>query len=282
MAITAPTFLPELYLPSRANVHCYETGIDSFELCLDRTHYLSYPHKVEYHHNSRGFRDSEWPDNLSDVIWCVGDSFTVGLGSPAEHTWPYILQQRTRRRTINVSLDGASNNWIARLGSAILTEYPDAIIVAQWSFLHRRELTVEEVLEKRFSEFYKMVADPTWPACNNLNDFKNLPVWIQEEIIQIHNWPGPNSAGEYRRVFEVDSTPEEDIVNTQSCIQQLYGNVVHSAIPNWAPPGTNLNYGNIILTEQLDYARDRYHYDIVTSNSLVDKIIPALSLNASL
>jgi hypothetical protein len=280
MAIIHPTFLSELYLSSFADKHWHTSGLDSPESCSNQQHYFSYPHKVEYRYNSRGFRDAEWPSDLSDVIWCIGDSFTVGLGSPREHTWSYILQQRLGRRTINLSLDGASNNWIARIGSAILAESPNAVIVVQWSFLHRRELCAEASLKKGFPEFYKSVADPTWPTCNDLDDFKKLPKQIQEEIKQLHNWPDCHSTSESRRAYYIDSTTEEDVVNTQSCIQQLQGNVVHSAVPNWAPPGTKLPYSNIILTKQLDYARDGFHYGILTSNSLVDQIIPALALNA--
>ena len=204
----------------------------------------------------------------------------MGLGSPRGHAWPYMLQQRLGQRTINLGLDGASNNWIARIGSAILAEFPNAVIVTQWSFLHRRELSVEASLKRGFSKFYKIVSDHSWPPCNNLDDFKELPERIQQEIKQQHNWPDCLTTSEMRRAYYIHSTTEEDIVNTQSCIQQLQGNVVHSAVPNWAPPGIDLNYGNIILTKQLDYARDGHHYDILTSNSLVDQIIPALASNA--
>jgi hypothetical protein len=184
------------------------------------------------------------------------------------------------RRTINLSLDGASNNWIARIGSAILAEFPNAVIVTQWGFLHRRELSAEESLKRGFPEFYKAVADHSWPLCNNLDDFKELPEWIQQEIKQLRNWPDCLTTSENRRAHYVNSTTEEDVVNTQLCMQQLQGNIVHSAIPDWAPPGIDLNYGNIILTNQLDRARDYFHYDILTSTALVDQIIPALALNA--
>ena len=278
MAITEPTFLPELYLPSRVNHHWHESGLDSLEFCLDREHFLSFPHQVEYHYNSRGFRDAEWPDDLSGVIWCVGDSFTVGIGSPREHTWSHVLQQRTGRRTINVSLDGASNQWISRMAVAILTQFPQANIVVQWSYMHRREADIITILNERFLNFYKSIKDVSWPDCKDFQDFRNLPDWIQTEITQVHdqNWSRTVIA-EDRRLDYILSTTKEDIINTQLCIQQLYGNVVHSAIPNWAEPGVKLNFNNVILVTQLDYARDRFHYDILTSNALVDKLIPALA-----
>lgn len=281
MAITEPTFLPELYLSTTANKHWQESGPDSLESCLDHEHYLSFPHRVDYHYNSRGFRDAEWPNDLSDVIWCIGDSFTVGLGSPVEHLWPTILQNRAGHRTINVSMVGASNNWISRIGVAILKQFPQAKLVVHWSFIHRREADISTILNERFLNFYKSVKDVSWPDCKDFQDFSNLPDWIQTEITQVHdhNW-SKTVLAEDRRLPYIHSTTEEDIINTQLCIQQLHGNVVHSAIPNWAPPNTDLNYSNIIPTEQLDYARDKFHYDIITSNALVDKLIPALALNA--
>ena len=278
--MTDKDFLPELYLPSKANTHCHESGLDSFKLCLDRTHYLSYPHKVEYHYNSRGFRDTEWPNDFSNVIWCVGDSFTTGLGSPREHIWPYILQQRTGRRTINVSMDGASNNLIARFAVTILTQFPQADMVVQWSFLHRREADLGPLVELKFQKFYNVVRDSSWPDCNSLQDFEKLPEYIKSEILNIHRWTGI-VYGDESRIAETHSTIDEDIINTQQCIARLPKHVVHTAIPNWEPHGTNLNFNNIILTKQYDFARDKFHYDIRTSNALVDEIIPALALNAT-
>ena len=87
--------LPEFYLRSRANKVWDESGIDSLAYAKDVDYFKNYPHNVSYNHNSRGFRDSEWPDSgkeLQDAVWCVGDSFTVGLGSPANHMWVNILQ----------------------------------------------------------------------------------------------------------------------------------------------------------------------------------------------
>ena len=87
--------LPDLILKSRVNMQCNESGIDSYKKCLDRDHFKNFPHAVEYRYNTRGFRDLEWPDDhqeLKNAIWCVGDSFTVGIGSPFRHTWPQVLQ----------------------------------------------------------------------------------------------------------------------------------------------------------------------------------------------
>jgi hypothetical protein len=173
-------------------------------------------------------------------------------------------------------MDGASNDWISRMAQSIRREFPNAIIVAHWSFLHRRELSIEAVLEKRFPDFYKSVADTGWPICNSLDDFKKMPAFIQQEITQLHNWPEPVT-DEHRRVYYTHTTIQDDIVNARTCMQQLTGAVVHTAIPNWAPATAQPGFDNVILTTQLDYARDALHYDVLTSAWLVDQIIPALA-----
>lgn len=131
--------LPEFILPSRVNQRWKYSGIDSLEISLDKKHFKQYPHHVDYQYNSRGFRDAEWPDNLQDSIWCLGDSFTVGIGCPVTHSWPSILQQQTGKRTINVSMDGASNSWIARKAVQILQQLSPELLVIHWSYIERRE-----------------------------------------------------------------------------------------------------------------------------------------------
>ena len=87
--------LPDFVLPTRANQCWAHSGIDSHNFCKDPLHFKSYPYKIEYVYNSRGYRDQEWPESpeqLKNSIWCLGDSFTVGLGSAVSRTWPHVLE----------------------------------------------------------------------------------------------------------------------------------------------------------------------------------------------
>lgn len=121
------------------------SGMDSLELCLDKKHFKNYPKKITYQYNSRGFRDAEWPEDLSDVIWCVGDSFTVGIGQPAEEAWPQLLEKKTGKRCLNLGEDGCSNDSIALRIQEIYKLYDPKLIVAMWSFLHRRRVNGKNV-----------------------------------------------------------------------------------------------------------------------------------------
>ncbi len=114
-------------------------GIDSPDACEDPDHFRQYPHTVSYRYNSRGFRDQEWPDDLATAVWCLGDSFTVGLGSPVSHTWPQQLALLSQRRVINISMNGASNQWIHRRALQIIDAVQPTNMVIMWSYLHRRE-----------------------------------------------------------------------------------------------------------------------------------------------
>jgi hypothetical protein len=130
----------ELQLTETSNHMCMFLGIDSLQLCADKRHFASYPKFVVYQFNNMGYRDEEWPEDLTNKIWCVGDSFTVGLGQPYEEIWPQIIQSKINKRTINVSVNGASNDWIARRVKYIAENFQPEAILVQWSYLHRREL----------------------------------------------------------------------------------------------------------------------------------------------
>lgn len=136
------SMLSDLIMHSRVDQSWDFSGLDSIEWCKDKEHFKNFPGTISYKYNSRGFRDNEWSSDintLSNSIWCLGDSFTVGLGSCIEHTWPHVLAHATGISTINVSLDGASNQWIARRACDIIQTIRPKNMVILWSYLHRRE-----------------------------------------------------------------------------------------------------------------------------------------------
>jgi hypothetical protein len=223
--------LDDLKLPSRSN-RCWKySGLDSYDECIDKKHFLKYPYEINYDYNSRGFRDSEWPNSildLSESIWCVGDSFTVGLGQPYEHIWPQILQKRLKKRTINISMDGASNDWILRRTKQIIDEVNPKKLIIMWSYLHRRE---------------------------------NPNIYLSDED---------------RRLFWEQSPSSTDLSDyfywkDQLCqINEISKNIIQFTIPNYCLwPNTS---DDIIPVPQLDWARDRYHFDIKTSEWIVDQV----------
>lgn len=277
--------LPDLVLPSRANRHWQYSGGDSLDQCLDRKHFLDYPHRVEYDYNSRGFRDREWPHDMEELrsaTWCIGDSFTVGIGQPLAHIWPVVLAERQKQRTINVSMDGASNDWIYRRALNVMCSVAPAQMIVMWSYTHRREsprndlsdeqrlifatrssteqdyahwadlsnrlyLANSEITQITIPDFHKTaealwhaIKGPDWPACpKTLSDLGKLPAFVQDEIKDLHR-----------------------------CHDQLTSMLAKD--PTTLP---NLLADIIHIHSRLDWARDHHHFDILTSQWVVDQIL---------
>jgi len=134
-----------LIVPKKISWRSNYSGMDSLELCNDRQHFLNYKKKITYEYNSKGFRDYEWPTDLDDLVWCVGDSFTVGLGQPFAETWPQLLEKKIGKRCINLGEDGCSNDTISLRVKKIYDLYKPKLIIVMWSYLHRRRIDNENV-----------------------------------------------------------------------------------------------------------------------------------------
>lgn len=276
--------LPDFVIPSKVNQVWNYTGIDSEEYCKNLQGFRHYPHSISYVYNDRGFRDQAWPtshDNLAHSIWCVGDSFTVGIGSAREHTWSYVLQQATGTRTINIGMDGASNQWIARRTIDICQQVQPKTLVVHWSYVHRRELCMDLALPLFWKEWYHTVRGSSWPDCD-WEHRNSLPEHILKEIQVVHGgWP--RVPDEFRIRYYSKCTDEDDMANALDCMNQVNAHcgqtkVIHSFIPHFSP-GAYKGYvesqlSGLIVPEvpYLDRARDGHHYDILTSQWLVDQI----------
>jgi len=218
----------------------------------------------------------------------VGDSFTVGMGSPIEHTWPYMLQQRTGQRCINISMDGASNNWIARQLVSIMAQTQPAVAVVQWSYLERREDHENSMLNRYWQEYYIKVQAPDWPPVPAIDDFATLPQHIQLELLTKHDQSWRQGiSDEQLRLSHVRSTQSEDVQNTQDLVHWAESiakhhcvQLIHSFIPNFA----SVNARDKFFTQtkmsrsmgeipQLDWARDHHHYDQITAQYVVGRVM---------
>jgi hypothetical protein len=306
--------LPDFMLPIRANAQWDYSGMDDPVHCLDRKHFKRYAYPVQYNFSSRGYRDAEWPlslEELRDAIWCVGDSFTMGLGSPLAHTWPSVLQQRTGRRCINVSLDGASNNWISRKTCSILNTIAPRDLVIHWSYWHRREASVQQVRDCKvcrvWKDFYNGIKDPTWPSCNTFEQMQHLPAHIKQEIIEQH-WIEPEITDEDLIFYNTDEQiqfgtlvidDDENLKNTKLCIDRTITsnrntNIIHSFIPEFTQTDAVCSKSESVaklkqlvndITEEinfvpyfdkLDLARDGHHYDLKTAEYFVQQLLVKL------
>jgi hypothetical protein len=226
------------------------SGIDSIESCRDKDHFKNFKHPITYNYNSRGFRCEEWPesiDELKSAVWCLGDSFTVGIGSPYNHTWHKVLRDRSGRLTINISMDGASNEWISSTAIKICNEIKPNNMALMWSYTHRR----------------------LWrPSQSNWQ-------WKDEECNRVHYIDSTDD--------EDMQNFSQCVTSLLPWADQI--NFIHSTVPLYAPAG-RASEGHKILREHytnvvpyfksLDLARDSHHFDILTSQYIADNMIGML------
>jgi len=290
--------LSDLYIPSRINQHWKYSGIDTREKCLNVEVFDQYPYEIDYQYNTRGLRDREWPEtDLDRAVWCIGDSFTVGIGTPREHTWVYQLEQQLNRRCINVSLDGSSNDWIARRLSQILHQVQPQTVVVMWSYINRREAEITEIVNEKWKQFFDSIKDSSWPDCTTFDSAADLPKAITEEIITQHLTEHPFITvdndnqilpkpidDEERRLHFVTMDDDQDVENFRKSIEPFYSNahtqIIHSVVPGWAPDSRIDQCKEILQQsdhwippfERLDLARDGHHFDIETSRWLCQQI----------
>ena len=236
--------LPDVVLSSRASCsNMSYNGVDMLEHCLDKQHFKQYPYKVNYNFNSRGFRDTEWPLELKELqnsVWCVGDSFTVGIGQPFDHIWPQVLQSNINKRTISVAMDGASNQWIARRAQQIAQQTQPANMVIMWSYFHRREHPDPTLLDEDRRQHYCDDRTVSW----------------QQDV--------ENFANCLRLLENLDTNIVHAFVPYS--IALLGNNIEYS------------NLKCIGEIQQIDKARDGLHFDINTSRLISSQLMSLLVL----
>lgn len=235
--------LEKLQIPELKNKVFSESGLDSFKLCKDKNYFLNYPYQITYSYNSRGYRDNEWPvdTELSECIWTVGDSFTVGLGAPYEHIWPQLLQKNLNHRVINVAMDGASNQWISRKAIGIIEEVNPKNIVLMWSYTHRRELDNINKTDMERRIWANMYTD-------EMEDLINFKMSLNSVV----------------------KTNKNNLIHLaipKAFVKRANLNYEFNNIKNFL--------GEVDI---LDYARDHHHFDINTSEQIVKQIIPLLTI----
>ena len=284
--------LPDLALASRSNKEYTESGIDCFAECRDKLHFIRYPHQISYQYNSRGFRDSEWSDSigeLSNSIWCVGDSFTVGIGSALEHTWTNVLQEATGERCINVSMDGASNTWIARKANQIIEELHPTTLVIQWSYAHRDELPDATLSDESRRLHYlgrdnfevlpqlqrtaKCIASIVPYQTNVIHSF--IPNWCEMHGDEVRKSWGYFGGEKWP---SCPTTPEEFAKIHPSVLQQFVEFNLLDMIVDYFASMKLMNeiMGRIVHVPEiktLDLARDGFHYGPKTATKFVDDLI---------
>lgn len=102
--------------------------------------FQKYPiQEFDYRYNSWGFRGPEYEQYIGKPVnICLGDSFTVNVGGPIEHSWASQLARRFDIPTLNLGMDGAGNDAIRLVYDRACKIFDVQNTFVMYSYLHRR------------------------------------------------------------------------------------------------------------------------------------------------
>jgi hypothetical protein len=215
-------------IPFFKNMQCTELGLDSLPYCLDKQWFVQYPDTVLYSLNKAGYRTHNEINH--DCILAIGDSFTFGLGVNSEQRYTNILEQQLNYQVANVSLCGASNDWMSRKLEQLLGFIKPKAVIVHYSFSHRRERQ-----NTNWEDNERTECEPLYTVQENFD-----------------NW--------YKNFNYINMLCK----NTQ-VIHSFIPNW-HEHPLNYTSFGTNVIAPCIIS----DFARDKFHYGAETHQQLAD------------
>jgi len=184
--------LQTIKIPYYADLKYKTLGLDSMDHCFDKSHYTNYPDEIDYTFNEIGYRCRPVDRYQGDEILAIGDSFTLGLGVNQKDCWSSQLEYLLDYPVLNFSLNGASNDWMARKIKNLLTIFKPKCIIVHYSFSHRREKARVDWHDNERTE-----SDPVYSGEENLTNWRmnfnqiascGFPV-IHSFITSWHNEP---------------------------------------------------------------------------------------------
>ena len=164
---TSDQFKQSIAIPEDADWECDGFGLDTLEHCLNKKYFCSYP-SVNYKFNQLGYRHGTLEQYRGDEILAVGDSFTVGLGVNVEQTWPECLSRLLNYPVLNFSLNGASNDWMARKTKILLQYFQPKAVIVHYSITHRRERPNAD-----WTDYERIMCDPLHTDEENLSNWQH-------------------------------------------------------------------------------------------------------------
>jgi hypothetical protein len=173
-----------LTIPYYSNMNYKFLGLDSSEHCINACHFKNYPDAITYQFNELGFRDCSYEHYKGNEILALGDSFTLGLGVNVEQVWTSVLSKTLNYPVRNFSLNGASNDWMARKITQLLTFFRPKAVIVHYSFSHRRERPLKDWHDDERTE-----CEPNYTNQENLENWeKNYLVFAKLPVPVIHSF----------------------------------------------------------------------------------------------
>lgn len=276
--------LPDFIIPELVKKEFKTTGIDSLEHCFNKNYFKNYPYYIDYKYNKQGYRDYEWPDDPNNCVWCIGDSFTVGLGLPFDYTWSQQFQKLIDYPVITMAMDGASNQWIAKKMKQVYNHMNPKLVVVMWSYFHRRENP-----DKTLSDMERRIHGNPDSVLEDFDLFENLINKFDNDKLINLLVPNYHSIVDIEKIWQ-DVKDQSWPDNISSSLNDL-PNYIKKELYEYHNVGDTLEL-LLQLRERLqiikskftfvdyvveDYARDYHHFGVQTSRSIAGKLFDVVA-----
>lgn len=249
-------------------------GIDSPDKSwIDSAYWHAYPvQDFDYQFNSWGFRGPEYNNLIGKPVnICLGDSFTVNLGGPIEHSWCSQLSSKMDLPTINLGVHGAGNDTIRLVYERANNIFDVKNTFVMYSFFHRRLknndfIQVVTENEDNFKYFTKQFIEDAYYAF--------LPSWcwtIDERTYINKNYN--NVSTENREIIDADRKRyvNKDVYEVfKGASWPTYDEVISGAIMH---PETTGMYFDAIFENNLNMShqnRDGFHMNLRYNKLVAD------------
>ena len=232
-------------IPREPNIILKEFATDSLEKSNNKNYFKNNKKEITYAFNTHGYRDDEWPTHFENIVWCLGDSATLGVGQPFEETWPQVLQKMIKKRCINIGQEGCSNDTLRLRAELIAKKYKPANMVIMWTFFSRRR---KNGIDVRYDQDdFGMEAD--------LKNFAYNFSQVEKLNLNLVHLVFPNSFVDLKK---------HDV------------KVLEYLFTKFNMPGKD-QVKKINFFEQVDNARDNFHFGASTSQNICNTIRKQLS-----
>lgn len=243
-------------------------GYDSPDLIKDKYWFKNCPiQNFNYNFNSWGFRADDFSQYIGKpVILCLGDSATLNLAGPIEHSWPSLLQEKFDIPCLNFGSQGAGNDAMRLIYDSACKFFDVKYTFVVYSFFDRR-----------FVNLIKFTSDPH-EFHVNINYFKEnqIPNAFQQFLPY---WCNTAEEQEFINSLVLPYVTEEDM-HWNNSIDRIYVNpkdYEEVSEKNWP------SFDNFLLGHDIDdlkylkagyrcLSRDAVHFSLYVNKKIADNL----------
>jgi hypothetical protein len=186
--------------------------------------------KVKYSFNSWGFRGDDYARfSGQKVNLCIGDSFTLNIGGPIEHSWPYLLSTKFSIPTLNIGINGLNMHGFFAAEEVLRSQFDVQQVfmlcnVLEYTADHKMLIVPNSLPDNRLSLIKDYYLTP-----GTIVAFSPPWTWIEQDLPALYrHFP---DAHNYIKTMQVPRADFEFLMTAKNIIETYH----RIAGPSWMP-----------------------------------------------